>query len=83
MDYVLPVPASCILCVIPRKKQIPNLNIGENFIFIFETKCFTLKITKLNNHNSILFLKRYFQHTKPCWALFRKNFESALFEEKN
>ena len=55
-----------VLCVIPRKKQIPNLNIGENFIFIFETKGFTLKIIKLNNHNSILFLKRYFQYTKPC-----------------
>ena len=24
-----------VLCVIPRKKQLPNLNIGENFIYIF------------------------------------------------
>jgi hypothetical protein len=27
-----------ILTVVPRKKEIPNLNIGENMMYIYETK---------------------------------------------
>jgi hypothetical protein len=27
-----------ILCVVPRKKAIPNLDLGEGIIYIYETK---------------------------------------------
>jgi len=38
LDLFLIFKKISILCVVPRKKAIPNLDLGEGIIYIYETK---------------------------------------------